>query len=46
MRAVKWVTKCIVEMANNRKSIYIALAANLLIALTYFIAGAFTNSYL
>lgn len=31
-------------MANNRKSIYSALAANLLIALTKFIAGAFTNS--
>ena len=31
-------------MANNRKSIYSALAANLLIALTKFIAGGFTNS--
>jgi len=31
-------------MANNHKSIYSALAANLLIALTKFIAGAFTNS--
>ena len=31
-------------MANNRKSIYSALAANLLIAITKFIAGAFTNS--
>lgn len=31
-------------MANNRKSIYSALAANLLIATTKFIAGAFTNS--
>ncbi|MDR6525442.1 cation diffusion facilitator family transporter [Chryseobacterium rhizosphaerae] len=31
-------------MANNRKSIYSALAANLLIALTKFIAGAFSNS--
>lgn len=31
-------------MANNRKSIYSALAANLLIAVTKFIAGAFTNS--
>ncbi|SMP33828.1 cation diffusion facilitator family transporter [Chryseobacterium profundimaris] len=33
-----------IKMANNRKSIYSALAANLLIALTKFIAGAFTNS--
>jgi cation diffusion facilitator family transporter len=31
-------------MANNRKSIYSALAANLLIAITKFIAGSFTNS--
>ncbi|WP_312822804.1 cation diffusion facilitator family transporter [Epilithonimonas sp.] len=31
-------------MTNNRKSIYSALAANLLIALTKFIAGGFTNS--
>lgn len=31
-------------MANNQKSIYSALAANLLIAITKFIAGAFTNS--
>ncbi|QIY89964.1 cation diffusion facilitator family transporter [Chryseobacterium gallinarum] len=31
-------------MNNNQKSIYSALAANLLIALTKFIAGAFTNS--
>ncbi|MBV8326682.1 cation diffusion facilitator family transporter [Chryseobacterium sp.] len=31
-------------MANNHKSIYSALAANLVIALTKFIAGAFTNS--
>lgn len=31
-------------MANNRKSIYSALAANLLIAATKFIAGSFTNS--
>lgn len=31
-------------MANNRKSIYSALLANLLIALTKFIAGGFTNS--
>lgn len=31
-------------MANNNKSIYSALAANLLIALTKFIAGAYTNS--
>lgn len=31
-------------MANNRKSIYSALAANLLIAITKFTAGAFTNS--
>ncbi|MDH6210499.1 MULTISPECIES: cation diffusion facilitator family transporter [Chryseobacterium] len=31
-------------MANNHKSIYSALAANLLIALTKFIAGAYTNS--
>lgn len=31
-------------MANNKKSIYSALAANLLIAVTKFIAGAFTNS--
>ncbi len=31
-------------MANNRKSIYSALAANLMIALTKFVAGAFTNS--
>lgn len=31
-------------MANNKKSIYSALAANLLIAITKFIAGAFTNS--
>lgn len=31
-------------MANNRKSIYSALAANLLIAVTKFIAGSFTNS--
>lgn len=31
-------------MANNRKSIYSALAANLLIAVTKFTAGAFTNS--
>ncbi len=31
-------------MTDNRKSIYSALAANLLIALTKFIAGAFTNS--
>ncbi|GGG59643.1 cation diffusion facilitator family transporter [Epilithonimonas arachidiradicis] len=31
-------------MANNRKSIYSALVANLLIALTKFIAGGFTNS--
>ncbi|WP_312900480.1 cation diffusion facilitator family transporter [Chryseobacterium taichungense] len=31
-------------MNNNRKSIYSALAANVLIALTKFIAGAFTNS--
>jgi len=31
-------------MANNTKSIYSALAANLLIALTKFIAGGFTNS--
>lgn len=31
-------------MANNRKSIYSALAANLLIAVTKFIAGTFTNS--
>ncbi|MCU7613448.1 cation diffusion facilitator family transporter [Chryseobacterium sp. GMJ5] len=31
-------------MANHQKSIYSALAANLLIALTKFIAGAFTNS--
>lgn len=31
-------------MANNHKSIYSALTANLLIALTKFIAGAYTNS--
>lgn len=31
-------------MANNQKSIYSALAANVLIAITKFIAGAFTNS--
>jgi cation diffusion facilitator family transporter len=31
-------------MENNKKSIYSALAANLLIALTKFIAGSFTNS--
>ena len=31
-------------MANNHKSLYSALAANLLIALTKFIAGAYTNS--
>lgn len=31
-------------MANNRTSIYSALAANLLIAVTKFIAGFFTNS--
>ncbi len=31
-------------MASNKKSIYSALAANLLIAITKFIAGAFTNS--
>ncbi|WBV56319.1 cation diffusion facilitator family transporter [Chryseobacterium daecheongense] len=31
-------------MTDNKKSIYSALAANLLIALTKFIAGAFTNS--
>jgi divalent metal cation (Fe/Co/Zn/Cd) transporter len=31
-------------MANNHKSIYSALAANLLIAMTKFVAGAFTNS--
>lgn len=31
-------------MNNNKTSIYSALAANLLIALTKFIAGAFTNS--
>lgn len=31
-------------MANNRKSIYSALAANLLIAVTKFVAGTFTNS--
>lgn len=31
-------------MANNQKSIYSALAANLLIAITKFIAGTFTNS--
>lgn len=31
-------------MARNHKSIYSALAANLLIAVTKFIAGAFTNS--
>ncbi|WP_294283038.1 cation diffusion facilitator family transporter [uncultured Chryseobacterium sp.] len=31
-------------MANNRKSIYSALAANLLIAITKFVAGSFTNS--
>jgi cation diffusion facilitator family transporter len=31
-------------MANNRTSIYSALAANILIAATKFIAGAFTNS--
>jgi len=31
-------------MNNNKKSIYSALAANLLIALTKFIAGSFTNS--
>lgn len=31
-------------MANNKKSIYSALAANLLIAITKFIAGSFTNS--
>jgi cation diffusion facilitator family transporter len=31
-------------MANNQKSIYSALAANLLIAITKFIAGSFTNS--
>lgn len=31
-------------MAKNNKSIYSALAANLLIACTKFIAGAFTNS--
>ena len=31
-------------MANNNKSIYSALAANLLIALTKFSAGAYTNS--
>ncbi|KAA0129610.1 cation transporter [Chryseobacterium sp. SN22] len=31
-------------MANNRKSIYSALAANLLIAITKFVAGGFTNS--
>lgn len=31
-------------MNNNQKSIYSALAANLLIALTKFIAGSFTNS--
>lgn len=31
-------------MAKNNKSIYSALAANLLIAITKFIAGAFTNS--
>ncbi len=31
-------------MASNKKSIYSALAANLLIAVTKFIAGAFTNS--
>ena len=32
------------DMKKNRKSIYSALAANLLIALTKFIAGSFTNS--
>jgi len=31
-------------MADHQKSIYSALAANLLIAITKFIAGAFTNS--
>lgn len=31
-------------MANNQKSIYSALAANLLIAITKFIAGSVTNS--
>ncbi|WP_286834902.1 cation diffusion facilitator family transporter [Sphingobacterium sp. UBA7038] len=31
-------------MDNNKTSIYSALAANLLIALTKFIAGSFTNS--
>jgi cation diffusion facilitator family transporter len=31
-------------MNNNKKSIYSALTANLLIALTKFIAGSFTNS--
>src|ERR1700712_393207 len=31
-------------MPENNKSIYSALAANLLIAVTKFIAGAFTNS--
>ncbi len=31
-------------MANNHKSIYSALVANLLIALTKFIAGEYTNT--
>jgi cation diffusion facilitator family transporter len=33
-----------IQMAKSYKSIYSALAANLLIAITKFIAGAFTNS--
>lgn len=31
-------------MANNQESIYSAIAANLLIAFTKFLAGSFTNS--
>lgn len=36
--------KKLLKMNNNKKSIYSALVANLLIALTKFLAGSFTNS--